>query len=49
LEAIGYDPQTSGGLLASVTAADAERLVAAGAGFVVVGEVLDGPAAVELV
>ncbi len=47
-EAIGYDPQTSGGLLASVAPADAERLVASGAGFVVVGEVLEGPAAVEL-
>jgi selenide,water dikinase len=48
LEAVAYDPQTSGGLLAAVTAADAERLVAAGTGFVVVGEVLAGPPGVEL-
>jgi selenide,water dikinase len=48
LEAIGYDPQTSGGLLAAVSAAAAERLVAAEVGFVVVGEVLAGPAGVEL-
>jgi selenide,water dikinase len=48
LEAIGYDPQTSGGLLAAVTADDAERLVAAGVGFVVVGDVIAGPAGVEL-
>ncbi|MDQ1394117.1 MAG: selenide, water dikinase, partial [Acidimicrobiaceae bacterium] len=47
-EAIGYDPQTSGGLLASVAPADAARLVAGGAGFVLVGEVLEGPAAVQL-
>ena len=46
LEAIGYDPQTSGGLLAAVSPADAERL--AEAGFVAIGEVVDGPAAVEL-
>jgi selenide,water dikinase len=51
LEAIGYDPQTSGGLLAAVTPADAGRLLAQapGVGFVVVGEVLPGPAAVELI
>ncbi len=48
LEAIGYDPQTSGGLLAAVSAADAQRMVAAGVGFVVIGDVLPGPAAVEL-
>jgi hypothetical protein len=48
MEAIGYDPQTSGGLLAAVAPADAEELVAGGAGFVVVGEVVDGPAGVEL-
>jgi selenide,water dikinase len=40
-EAIAYDPQTSGGLLAAVAPAVAERL--AGDGFVVVGEVVDGP------
>ncbi|HEX2849730.1 MAG TPA: selenide, water dikinase SelD [Acidimicrobiales bacterium] len=47
LEALAYDPQTSGGLLAAVDAASAERL-AADAGFVVVGEVLDGEPGVEL-
>lgn len=47
VEALAFDPQTSGGLLASVTAADADALVGR-AGFVEVGEVLEGPAAVEL-
>ena len=46
LEALGYDPQTSGGLLAAVSPADAARL--ADAGFVTIGEVADGPASVEL-
>ena len=46
LEAIGFDPQTSGGLLAAVSPADAERL--ADAGFVTIGEVVDGPASVEI-
>ena len=46
VEALGYDPQTSGGLLAAVSPSDAERLAADG--FTVVGEVADGPAAVEL-
>jgi selenide,water dikinase len=49
VEAIGFDPQTSGGLLAAVTADQAERLVAIGVGFVVIGEVAAGPAAVELI
>jgi len=49
LEALCYDPQTSGGLLAAVSTADAERLVAQGVGFVVIGEVVAGPPAVELV
>ncbi len=48
LEAIGYDPQTSGGLLAAVTAADAFRLESAGVGFVTIGEVVEGPPGVEL-
>lgn len=48
LEAIGYDPQTSGGLLAAVGAGDADQLLRAGVGFVVVGEVVAGPAGVEL-
>ncbi len=48
LEAIGYDPQTSGGLLAAVTPADADTLVATGVGFVVIGEVVEGSPGVEL-
>ena len=47
IEALCYDPQTSGGLLAAVTPAHAERL-SAEAGFTVVGEVADGPPLVEL-
>ena len=47
LDAIGYDPQTSGGLLAAVTAAAADRLVAAGVGFVDIGAVVEGPPGVE--
>lgn len=49
LEALAFDPQTSGGLLASVppAAADSTRLTEAG--FVAVGEVVDGPARVQLV
>src|SRR4051794_22813998 len=46
IEALAYDPQTSGGLLAAVSAADGEALVAAG--FTLVGEVREGPASVEL-
>ena len=46
-EALCYDPQTSGGLLAAVAEADVESLVAAG--FVAVGEVRAGRPAVELV
>lgn len=46
VEALGYDPQTSGGLLAAVAPADAERLV--DAGFVTIGEVVEGPASVEV-
>ena len=46
LEAIGYDPQTSGGLLAAVSPADAERL--SESGFVTIGHVDDGPAAVVI-
>jgi len=44
VEALCYDPQTSGGLLASVDPADAFRL----SGFTVIGEVTSGPAGVEL-
>lgn len=41
LEALGYDPQTSGGLLAAVSPDVVEPL--AEAGFVPIGEVTDGP------
>ena len=46
LEAIAFDPQTSGGLLAAVSADGAARLEAAG--FTIIGAVVEGPAAVEL-
>ncbi len=45
-EALAYDPQTSGGLLAAVEPAAAEHLAVAG--FVAVGEVADGRAGVVL-
>ncbi len=45
-EALCYDPQTSGGLLAAVPAADAALL--AGEGWAVIGEVADGPPLVVL-
>ena len=46
LEALVYDPQTSGGLLAAVAPADAERLVDSGVTFV--GQVVAGPPSVVL-
>jgi selenide,water dikinase len=46
LEALAYDPQTSGGLLAAVTPADAAAL--APAGFVTIGQVGAGGPAVTL-
>jgi selenide, water dikinase len=46
LVALAFDPQTSGGLLAAVSAQDGEAL--AEAGWWVVGEVAAGPPAVEL-
>jgi selenide, water dikinase len=46
LEALAYDPQTSGGLLAAVGEDSAGTL--AGAGFTVVGRVEEGPASVHL-
>lgn len=46
LEALAYDPQTSGGLLATVEPDAVEEL--APAGFVRIGEVGEGPAGVEL-
>ncbi|MEO6121733.1 MAG: selenide, water dikinase SelD [Acidimicrobiales bacterium] len=47
VEALCYDPQTSGGLLASVAPESVGRLADAGE-FVIIGEVADGPAGVEL-
>jgi selenide,water dikinase len=46
VEALAYDPQTSGGLLAAVSSTDAGRLVEAG--FVAIGEVEEGPPSVSL-
>jgi selenide,water dikinase len=46
VEALAYDPQTSGGLLAAVSPDDVAGL--AEAGFVAVGEVVGGPAGVSL-
>ena len=46
LEALCYDPQTSGGLLAAVSRASAERL--AWVGFTAIGRVDDGPTGVHL-
>jgi selenide,water dikinase len=46
LEALAYDPQTSGGLLAAVPAEDVDGLAAAG--FAVIGEVVGAEAGVEL-
>jgi selenide,water dikinase len=47
LEALAYDPQTSGGLLAAVDAEAADQLVAS-AGFTGIGMVTEGNAGVEL-
>jgi selenide,water dikinase len=47
LEALAYDPQTSGGLLAAVRPSDIRRLES-DAGFVRIGEVVAGGAGVEL-
>ncbi|HEV3401638.1 MAG TPA: AIR synthase-related protein, partial [Acidimicrobiales bacterium] len=49
LEALAFDPQTSGGLLAAVPADLAGDASLTDAGFVSVGQVADGPAAVRLV
>jgi selenide,water dikinase len=47
LEALGYDPQTSGGLLAAVEAPAAAALT--GAGFVEIGDVAAGDPSVQLI
>ncbi len=47
LEAVAYDPQTSGGLLAAIAPADERRLESA-SDFVRIGEVVAGPAGVSL-
>jgi selenide,water dikinase len=50
VEALAYDPQTSGGLLASLPAAvvEAEGDRLAAAGFRAIGRVTEGPASVRL-
>ncbi|MEA2702468.1 MAG: selenide, water dikinase, partial [Actinomycetota bacterium] len=48
LEALAYDPQTSGGLLAAVAPAAAADPGLAAAGFVAIGRVVGGPAGVRL-
>ena len=48
MEALAYDPQTSGGLLAALPADLALDTSLGDAGFVAVGQVSDGPASVRL-
>ncbi len=48
MEALAYDPQTSGGLLAAVSPSIAADPGLAAAGFVVIGRVVEGPAGVRL-
>jgi selenide,water dikinase len=48
LEALAFDPQTSGGLLAAVAPRWGSVDLLARAGFVAIGEVVDGPASVIL-
>jgi selenide,water dikinase len=46
LDALAYDPQTSGGLLATVDPSAAPDVVAAG--FTIIGEIVDGEPGVDL-
>jgi selenide, water dikinase len=48
MEALAYDPQTSGGLLAAVSPSVAADPGLAAAGFVAIGRVVEGPAGVRL-
>jgi selenide,water dikinase len=48
IDALAYDPQTSGGLLATVPASEAANPALAEAGFVAIGRVAAGPAHVTL-
>ncbi len=48
IEALAYDPQTSGGLLAAVPESEAANLLLAEAGFVPIGHVSAGPPSVHL-
>jgi selenide,water dikinase len=48
LEALAFDPQTSGGLLAAVAPEWGSAGMLAAAGFVAIGEVVEGPASVIL-
>ena len=48
LDALAYDPQTSGGLLAAVDPSAADDPGLASAGFVPIGRVAEGPASVQL-
>ena len=48
MEALAYDPQTSGGLLAAVAPSAADDPGLAAAGFVAIGRVVEGPAGVRL-
>jgi hypothetical protein len=48
IEALCYDPQTSGGLLAAVPAATADDAGLVAAGFLPVGRVVEGAPGVRL-
>jgi selenide,water dikinase len=48
MEALAYDPQTSGGLVAAVAPSVADDVGLAAAGFVAIGRVVAGPAGVRL-